>query len=89
LWGTAVKISAAVIAVFSVVFGIVMCVSVSHWTAALNGGLFTTGKPNTGLAILTMFGIWIVGFIAACLIMLATEVASDIRQIRDGTGHRS
>ena len=88
LWMTAVKISAAVIVVYSFILGIFMCATVSRWTATLNGGLFATGKPNTGLAILTMFGIWILGIAGAFLIMLATEVAADIRQMRTGTGHQ-
>ena len=85
LWRTAVRISAGVVAIFAFIFGIVMYSNVSRWTANLNGGLFTTGQPNTGLAVCIMFGIWIMGFVAACLIMLATDVAADVRHMRTST----
>jgi len=81
VWMMAVKISAAVVAVFSLVFGVVMCSNVSRWTARLNGGLFTSGQPNTGLAVMIMLGIWIVGLAAAFCMMLAADAADDIRRM--------
>jgi len=88
LWMTAVKISAGVVAIFGFIFGIVMYSNISRWTANLNGGLFSTGQPNTGLAVSFMIGIWIIGFVAALMIMMATDLAADVRRIRTSAGQQ-
>ena len=88
LWMMGAKISAGIVAVFSIVFGIVMYSNIERWTANLNSAFFLGGQPNTGLAISVMIGMWVMGFVAAFLIMMATDIAADIRNIRTSTEHR-
>jgi len=85
IWLMAVRICAVVFALFFFILGIVMCSWVSDATEALSGGFFSSGEPNTGLAVMVMFGIWIVGFVVGFMTLLAADVATDIRHLRENS----
>jgi len=88
VWIMASKIAAAVIVVVALISGIMGYSTVSRWTATLNGGLFGGGTPNTGLAVMTMFGFWISGLVIGVLIMLASDVATHIQAIQTDVDNR-
>ena len=89
LWITIVRVCAVVFALFFFILGIFMCSWVSDITETISGGFFSSGEPNTGLAVLFMFGLWILGFVVGFMILLAADVASDIHHLRENSDQRN